>query len=462
MSSAAKVEPTSKSKSKPSRTKQSTSGNAPKLKVVIRRLPPNLPENIFWQSVAQWVTEQSSSWKLYIPGKLRTKLNRENTPSRAYVEFTTPEAVITFNRDYNGHVFRDKQGNESAAVVEYAPYQKVPHEKRKADAKSGTIEADEDFNSFLEALNKPTETTPDVNELVTMSAAAPAEPMSTPLLDALKAAKEANTIKGYHSHYRDQPAQSRNRTHDFEDAETFSRRVPLKNQQDPNPPETKESEKGKDKEKEKDKEGGGKRGKNKQKEKGSGPGPKSPKPSPAAPQPPTPSRAEASRSRPPAAGGGINARVLAALGGGAPPGRKGGKQREPSASSQPTVEPTPGPASASTPAAPLPAGVIAIPGVIKPPETPKKQRGGRGRGRGGGAPNKESKDGGGGGSAATALADMPRIDDPGQALPPVAPTPRGRGGGSGRRGGRGRGRGRGGAGGGAGGAEPNPSVGQTQ
>jgi regulator of nonsense transcripts 3 len=87
-----------------------------------------------------------------------TRLNRENTPSRAYVEFVTPEAVITFNRDYNGHVFRDKQGalrikylcvydihssigNESSVVVEYAPYQKVPHEKRKADAKAGTIEA---------------------------------------------------------------------------------------------------------------------------------------------------------------------------------------------------------------------------------------------------------------------------------------------------------------------------------
>jgi hypothetical protein len=31
-------------------------------------------------------------------------------------------------------------GNESVAVVEYALYQKVPHEKRKADSKIGTIE----------------------------------------------------------------------------------------------------------------------------------------------------------------------------------------------------------------------------------------------------------------------------------------------------------------------------------
>ncbi|QRW27346.1 Smg-4/UPF3 family protein [Rhizoctonia solani] len=266
MSSATKAEPPGKAKSKPSRTKQSASSNAPKLKVVIRRLPPNLPENIFWQSVAQWVTDESSSWKLYVPGKLRTKLNRENTPSRAYVEFVTPEAVVAFSRDYNGHVFRDKQGNESAAVVEYAPYQKVPHEKRKADAKIGTIETDEDFISFLEALNKPAEPTPDVNELVTQGTTAIAEPTSTPLLDALKAAKEANTIKGYHSHYRDQPTQPRHRVQDLEDAETFSRKVPLKNQQDLAHP-IREMWKRARRKKEKEKEGGGKRGKNKQKRK---------------------------------------------------------------------------------------------------------------------------------------------------------------------------------------------------
>ncbi|CUA75053.1 Regulator of nonsense transcripts UPF3 [Rhizoctonia solani] len=441
MSSAAKPELTSKPKSKSSRTKQSASGNTPRLKVVVRRLPPNLPENIFWQSVAQWVTDESSSWKLYVPGKLRTKLNRENTPSRAYVEFTSPEAVVIFNRDYNGHVFRDKQGNESVAVVEYAPYQKVPHEKRKADTKIGTIEADEDFVSFLEALNKPAEPTADVSELVIQATTAAAEPTSTPLLDALKAAKEANTIKGYHSHYRDQPAQSRHRTQDLEDAETFNRKAPLKNQQDPNSSETKETDKGKDREKDRD--GGGKRGKNKQKDKApAAAGPKSPKPSSAVPQqPPTPSRAESSRVRPPAAAAaGMNARVLAALGSGAPPGRKGGKQ---------------------PPSAPLPAGIIAIPVAVKPSETPKKPRGGRNRGRGGGAPAKES------GSAATGLGDMPRIDDPGQALSPVATTQRGRGegggGGSGRgRSGRGRGRGRGGGkGAGRGSGEPSPSPGQT-
>ena len=44
-----------------------------RLKSVVRRLPPNLPEDVFWGSVAQWVTDESVSWKLFCPGKLRTR-----------------------------------------------------------------------------------------------------------------------------------------------------------------------------------------------------------------------------------------------------------------------------------------------------------------------------------------------------------------------------------------------------
>lgn len=44
-----------------------------RLKTVVRRLPPNLPEDIFWQSVQAWVTDDTVTWKSYHPGKLRTK-----------------------------------------------------------------------------------------------------------------------------------------------------------------------------------------------------------------------------------------------------------------------------------------------------------------------------------------------------------------------------------------------------
>ena len=44
-----------------------------RLKTVVRRLPPNLPEEIFWNSVQAWVTDETAVWKIYCPGKLRKK-----------------------------------------------------------------------------------------------------------------------------------------------------------------------------------------------------------------------------------------------------------------------------------------------------------------------------------------------------------------------------------------------------
>lgn len=42
-----------------------------KLKVVVRSLPPNLPEQVFWQSVTPWVHDGTTTWKTFCPGKLR-------------------------------------------------------------------------------------------------------------------------------------------------------------------------------------------------------------------------------------------------------------------------------------------------------------------------------------------------------------------------------------------------------
>ena len=42
-----------------------------RLKTVVRKLPPNLPEDIFWQSVALWVNDNTSTWKTFHAGKLK-------------------------------------------------------------------------------------------------------------------------------------------------------------------------------------------------------------------------------------------------------------------------------------------------------------------------------------------------------------------------------------------------------
>ncbi len=48
-------------------------------------------------------------------------------------------------------------GNEYQAIVEFAPYQKIPkpHNQSKKDSKSGTIDTDPEFVSFLEILENP-------------------------------------------------------------------------------------------------------------------------------------------------------------------------------------------------------------------------------------------------------------------------------------------------------------------
>ncbi|KAG2347284.1 hypothetical protein BDR05DRAFT_877382 [Suillus weaverae] len=193
-----------------------------RLKTVVRRLPPNLPEEIFWQSVQTWVTDDSVSWKVYHAGKLRKRANQENVPSRAYIAFKNEEVLAMFSREYDGHLFRDKAGfcsrvifaagNESQAVVEFAPFQKIPSEKKKADARNATIDKDEDYISFFETLNN-TEKSEHVSlEALIAASQPPAAPKTTPLLEALKAEKSAQkdkeAILRNHAHYKDTSAAS--------------------------------------------------------------------------------------------------------------------------------------------------------------------------------------------------------------------------------------------------------------
>ncbi|KAF7348333.1 Regulator of nonsense transcripts UPF3 [Mycena sanguinolenta] len=210
MSAPAAKPPKPKKKDKERLSSQPPSNE--RLKAVVRRLPPNLPEEIFWQSVQPWVTDETVTWKAFFPGKLRKRPNKENVPSRAYIAFKTEEQLAQFGREYDGHLYRDKAGNESYAVVEFAPYQKVPSDKKKVDARSGTLDKDEDYISFLESLNaEPSGAEPvsleslsaHINQLLFSTNfvrqlhphAHPRPPKTTPLLEALKAEKAAQKEK---------------------------------------------------------------------------------------------------------------------------------------------------------------------------------------------------------------------------------------------------------------------------
>lgn len=120
-----------------------------RLKVVVRKLPPDLPPKVFWQTTAQWITREDTDadadeypaaervvWSQYRQGKVRKRCARSSIPrrlpfrstrssrlsrpcsgkdkdsvnSRAYITFKTPEALVAFHKGYEGWAFRDKAG----------------------------------------------------------------------------------------------------------------------------------------------------------------------------------------------------------------------------------------------------------------------------------------------------------------------------------------------------------------
>ena len=62
----------SKFKSAKEKKPQGKSQNE-RLKVVVRKLPPHLPEEIFWQTVSGWVSEETVFWKSFNAGKVRKR-----------------------------------------------------------------------------------------------------------------------------------------------------------------------------------------------------------------------------------------------------------------------------------------------------------------------------------------------------------------------------------------------------
>lgn len=84
--------------------------------------------------------------------------------SRAYINFVKQEDIFIFKDKFDDYVFVDAKGNEFPAIVEFAPFQKIPKRRngpdglpisaKKRDNKSGTIEDDPEYLSFLESLEE--------------------------------------------------------------------------------------------------------------------------------------------------------------------------------------------------------------------------------------------------------------------------------------------------------------------
>lgn len=177
-----------KHKRPPLPTQQQQQQEATPLKLVIRHLPPHLPEKIFHTSIADW--HKAIDLFYYVPGKLATNKEETDRFSRAYVKFRKQEDLNDFVKRFQGHQYVSSANREYRAIVELALYQKIakplsPTSKAR-DPLAGTIEQDPEYLAFVESLKAPVTRT--VEEV-------PAGSKVTPLIEYLRMQKSKQDAK---------------------------------------------------------------------------------------------------------------------------------------------------------------------------------------------------------------------------------------------------------------------------
>ncbi len=121
--------------------------------VIIRRLPPTMTEEVFLEQISPL---PDNDFFYFVKGEQQFGVP---TFSRAYINFLNPEEIFTFQDKFDGYVFLDQKGTEYPAVVEFAPYQRIPrHQEPGAkEDKCNTIDNDPHYLEFLKKLEQPDE-----------------------------------------------------------------------------------------------------------------------------------------------------------------------------------------------------------------------------------------------------------------------------------------------------------------
>ncbi|KAF6037429.1 hypothetical protein EB796_004251 [Bugula neritina] len=118
-------------------------------KIVIRNLPPTFTADLFIEEVSPLAEHNYFN---FVPAD---KSLGQFAFSKAFINFKNPDDLFLFRERFDNYVFVDTRGNEYPAVVEFAPYQKIPLKARKLDHRENTLDEDADYKKFLEQLENP-------------------------------------------------------------------------------------------------------------------------------------------------------------------------------------------------------------------------------------------------------------------------------------------------------------------
>ncbi|XP_024544994.1 regulator of nonsense transcripts UPF3 [Selaginella moellendorffii] len=160
-------------------------------KVVVRRLPPTLSEDALVSRI-QTRFARPYLWMLFRPGK---STHRNQIHSRAYIEFERPEDVLAFHEDFHGHVFVNEKGSQYKAMVEYAPYQRVPDLRVKKDGREGSILRDPDYLEFVDTLGKAAELLPSADVQLERPGSSREGVIVTPLMEYVRQKRAAKSAQ---------------------------------------------------------------------------------------------------------------------------------------------------------------------------------------------------------------------------------------------------------------------------
>ncbi|XP_012284926.1 regulator of nonsense transcripts 3A isoform X2 [Orussus abietinus] len=162
----------------------------PMTKVVVRRLPPSMTQDQFLEQISPL---PEHDYLYFVKADMSMG---QFAFSRAYINFVEQQDIFIFREKFDNYVFVDGKGTEYPAVVEFAPFQRLPKKRvgKKKDLKCGTIESDPYYVSFLESL-KNQEADSGVSQPKTEYSYQPPDNTpkkvtSTPLLEYLKQRKQ--------------------------------------------------------------------------------------------------------------------------------------------------------------------------------------------------------------------------------------------------------------------------------